>query len=50
MMSAFVSGITGPDGAVAKSAANGPVDTGFASRGLKGPMGRCKASTLSFYY
>ena len=46
--------VTGPDGAVVMSSANGPVGTGFAShtgsnpeRVFKGPMGRCMATTLS---
>ena len=46
--------MTGPDGAMAKSLANGLVGTGFVSRyrlqpiaDFKGPMGRCKATTPS---
>ena len=45
---------TGPNGTVAKSSADGLVDTGFTSRyrlqnrpGFKGPMGRCKATAPS---
>ena len=41
---------TGLDGAVAKSSANVLVGTGIASRiFLKGPMGRCKATTPSSF-
>ena len=47
---------TGPNGAVAMSSANGLVVTGFASRYrlqtewvFKGPMGRCKATTHSYF-
>ena len=47
--------MTGLDGAVATSSANGLVGTGFTSQyrlqqraGFKGPMGRCKATTPSY--
>ena len=47
--------LTGPDGAVTMSSANGLVGTGFVSRYrlqpervFKGPMGKCKATTASF--
>ena len=41
--------ITGPDGAVAMSSANGLVGTGFASRVFKGPTSRCKTTTPSSF-
>ena len=47
--------ITGPDGTVAKSSANGLVGTEFASwyrlipRVFKGPVGRCKAAIPSSF-
>ena len=51
-----ITAVTGPDGTVAKSSANGWLGTEFASQYcgsnpqevFKGPMGRCKATTHSF--
>ena len=48
--------VTGSDGAMAMTSANGLVGTGFASRYrfqpravFKVPLGRCKATTLSSF-